>query len=69
MENNSEIREEDLYPLVRESLKPFELILGLVIQQGNQRDLESIKRIVQGLMDTAEAMWSSFREHGGRLQS
>ena len=67
MEADKEIG-ENLYPLVREALRPFELVLGLIIQKGNKADLDNVKRIIDGLVFAAENMWNSYREHEGRLQ-
>ena len=52
-----------LLPLLRESLKPLELLLGAVIRSGSEPDMETIVAVVGDLLAYSIKMQEARKEH------
>ena len=61
--NEGELDHAVLLPLLRESLKPLELLLGVVIRAGSETDMETVVAVVGELLVEAIRMQNAQKEH------
>ena len=65
--NATELTQENMLPLLRESLRPFELFLGLVVRDGSVENLLTTTEIMAGLLAHAKGMMDARGELEGSL--
>jgi hypothetical protein len=61
------VKSEEFLPLLRESLKPLNMCLGVLIRTGSSDLMVDVCRVVSELMITACKEFQTFNQHEGSL--